>query len=263
MTTILVWLGRQAGWVIALCLLGAFGYTVVGLTSRRKRNTAQFALEREVHQEHMARAFVVGGLFLALAGVLYVVSRAVVPILPSPAVTPTVPSVGLFTATPQPTVSGGPTATATPLGAGEVVTTPVVTEPVAVPLEPEMTPTITPTPTQVPVSEMQPDCPESEAQLTLPVAGSTVSGIVEIQGTANVNAFSYYKFEVRFPGADSPNFVSQYDTAVENGSLGTWDVGDAQRYPPGGPYLFQLVVVDIYGNTKTCTIPVNIVAVGE
>ncbi|MFN2108068.1 MAG: hypothetical protein ACK2UI_00275, partial [Anaerolineae bacterium] len=61
-------------------------------------------------------------------------------------------------------------------------------------------------------------------------------------------------------GSDTPNFVSQYDTAVINGLLGTWDVSDPSRYPPGGPYRFQLVVVDIYGNTTMCTIPVNIVA---
>ena len=39
-----------------------------------------------------------------------------------------------------------------------------------------------------------------------------------------------------------------------------WDVSDPNRYPPGGPYLFRLVVVDIYGNTSICTVPVNIVA---
>jgi hypothetical protein len=47
---------------------------------------------------------------------------------------------------------------------------------------------------------------------------------------------------------------------VINGFLGTWDISDPSRYPPGGPYRFQLVVVDIYGNTTTCTIPVDIVA---
>jgi hypothetical protein len=78
-------------------------------------------------------------------------------------------------------------------------------------------------------------------------------------GTASINAFSYYRFEVEFPGSETPNFIAQYDEAIENGTLGVWDVTDPDLYPPGGPYRFQLVVVDIYGNTTTCTIPVNIV----
>ena len=94
----------------------------------------------------------------------------------------------------------------------------------------------------------------------MPTAGSDLSGEVTVEGTANTNAFSFYKFEVQFPGSDTPNFVSQYETAVENGPLGIWDVSDPNRYPPGGPYLFRLVVVDIYGNTTICTVPVDIVA---
>jgi hypothetical protein len=121
-------------------------------------------------------------------------------------------------------------------------------------------PTATPSPTPTPPAPeaYQPDCPAPSAQVISPVAGSVLDGVVEIRGTATVNAFSFYKFEVEFPGSDYPTFIGQYNTPVENGTLGSWDVGDRTIYPSGGPYRFRLMVEDIYGNTTLCVIPVNL-----
>ena len=246
MTVILDWLSRQVVWIALICLLGAIGYGVTALVAKRKRDTAQFTLERNVYHEQMARAWLVSGLFLALAATVFMVSLTWVPdSAASTNATPT-PSSGLYTLTPEP--NG-------PLGATETITQVVVSAP-----ETLATPTPTPVSTAVPAELLQPDCPNPGAQLTFPVAGSSLNGVVDVLGTAQVNAFSYYRFEVIFPGAETPNFIAQYDNAVENGTLGAWDISDATRYPPGGPYRFQLVVVDIYGNTTTCTIPVNIAA---
>lgn len=255
MTTILVWLGSQAWWVMVLCLLGAVGYGVTALLNKRKRDFAQFGLEREVYHERMSRALWVTVLFVALAGAVFSVYRVVVPMLPAaPAATPT-PSVGLFTPTATPFLSPTPPEATATLTVTEVLTTPVAPTAVIIPTD-----TPTPTSTPVPEAQMQPDCPSPEAQITLPVAGASLSGVVDVFGTAQVNAFSHYRFEVRFPGTDTPNFIAQYEQAVESGFLGVWDISDPARYPPGGPYRFQLVVVDIYGNATTCTIPVSIVA---
>ena len=247
MTVILEWLSQQVIWISLVCLIGAVAYAVTAIIARRRRDHAQFTLEREIYHQRMSRSLLVAGLFLALAGVVFWVSVYWSP--PSDAateVTPT-PSSGLFTLTP----ADGDT---TVLTRTQALTEVVVSAPeVGTP-----TPVLTPTP--VPEDVMLPDCPHPGAQVTYPVAGSDLSGVVEVEGTAIVNAFSYYRFEVEFPGSDVPNFVSQYDEPVENGSLGTWDVSDPTVYPPGGPYRFKLAVVDIYGNTTTCTIPVNIVA---
>jgi hypothetical protein len=258
MTTVLSWLGRQALWIGVICLLGALGYVVTAVSTKRRRDVAQFSLEREVYQQRMTRAWLTATLFLVLGAVVFLLRAYVLPATPvttTPA--PTV-GVGLFTLTPTPLGSvetPGVGTPAPPLTATEMLTTVVI--PVT---QPTPTDIVMPTATSVPPDAYQPDCPATEAQLTLPTAGSNVSGEVRVEGSANVNAFSYYKFEVQFPGSDTPNFVSQYDTAVINGFLGTWDISDPSRYPPGGPYRFQLVVVDIYGNTTTCTIPVDIVA---
>jgi len=258
MTILLAWLGRQALWIGVICLVGAFGYIATAISTKRRRDIAQFSLEREVYQQRMTRAWLTATLFLTLGALVFLLRAYLLPITPvtSPP-TPTL-GVGLFTLTPTPL---------RPLGTPGVETpTPTLTATTEItPVEisaPQPTPTNTPmpTPTPIPPDVYQPDCPAVEAQLTLPTAGSNVSGEVSVEGTANVNAFSYYKFEVQFPGSTMPNFISQYDTAVVNGYLGTWDVSDPGVYPPGGPYRFQLVVVDIYGNTTTCTVPLNIVA---
>ncbi|HOU13390.1 MAG TPA: hypothetical protein PKZ84_09730 [Anaerolineae bacterium] len=258
MTVVLTWLGRQALWVGLICLLGTLGYVVTAISTKRRRDIAQFSLEREVYQQRLTRAWLMATLFLLLGGVVLIVRAFVAPLLPA-ATTPTPTlGVGLFTVTPAPLTATLPSAVinpAAPLTATVPITSVVISAPQATP-----TAMVTETPTPTPPDVYQPDCPSPEAQLTLPTAGGNLSGEVRVEGTANINAFSYYKFEVQFPGSDTPNFVSQYDAAVINGFLGVWDVSDPSRYPPGGPYRFQLVVVDIYGNTTTCTVPVNIVA---
>jgi hypothetical protein len=246
MNVILDWLSRQVIWIALICVVGAFGYVISAVVAKRRRDIAQFTLEREIYQQRMSRAWLVTALFLILAATVFAISIYWIP-TEADLETPT-PSSGLFTLTPAPTQpAGGLSPLETPVSV--VVSAP---EPLGT-----ITPAVEPTP--VPAELLQPDCPNPGAQLSFPVAGSDLDGVVEVFGTATVNAFSYYRFEVIFPGAETPNFIAQYDDAVENAALGTWDVSDITRYPRGGPYRFQLVVVDIYGNTTTCTIPVNIV----
>lgn len=253
MTVILDWLSQQVIWISLICLIGALGYMVTATAAKRRRDIAQFTLEREVYHQRMARAWLVAALFLILAATVFLIS---IFWLPTPAENDGAsgtPSSGLFTSTPPARL---PTAA---LPSGALSATGVLTQVVVD--EPNPAGTVTPlaAATPVPAEMMEPDCPDPGAQLTFPVAGSDIAGVVEVLGTAGINAFSYYRFEVKFPGSETPNFIAQYNEAVENGSLGVWDVTNTDIYPPGGPYRFQLVVVDIYGNTTTCTIPVNIV----
>ena len=247
MTVILGWLSQRVIWISLICLMGALGYIVTAVRAKRKRDRAQFTLEREVYHQQMTRAWLVAALFLALASLVFAVSLYWFPAQPEAEGATATPSSGLYTLTPAESQSN------IPLTATRTITQVVVSAP-------EIVATITPTPlsTQVPPEQLQPDCPDPGAQLTFPVAGGSLSAVVEVLGTAQVNAFSYYRFEVVFPGSETPNFIAQYDDTVENEALGLWDVSDVTRYPPGGPYRFQLVVVDIYGNTTTCTVPVNI-----
>ncbi|MGC9522284.1 MAG: hypothetical protein ACP5HG_10460 [Anaerolineae bacterium] len=252
MSIILDWLSQQVIWIALICLIGALAYAISAAVAKRQRDVAQFTLEREVYHRRMVRAGLVAMLFLTLAGTVFMVSAFWIPSGPGDVPSTPTPSSGLYTLTPA---AGQP---GTNLTASRSITQVVVSAP-----EPLGTVTPLPEATSVPPELWQPDCPDPGAQLTFPVAGSDLSGVVDVLGTAQANAFSYYRYEVIFPGSDTPTFIAQYDESVENGPLQPWDVSDSTRYPPGGPYRFRLVVVDIYGNTTTCTIPVNIVSGGE
>jgi hypothetical protein len=262
MNVILYWLSQQVIWISAICLIGALGYAATAVIAKRRRDIAQFTLEREIYHQRMSRAFLVTALFLALAATVFVVNTNWNPAdAPTDVTTPT-PSSGLFTLTPEP-VQLGTRATLTNTDVitqsespSVVISAPDAPAPAAEGAE-------SGAPTPIPQELLQPNCPSPGSQLTSPVAGSNLSGIVSVAGTADTNAFSYYRFEVIFPGSNVANFIAQIDQSVDNGVLGSWDVSDPSRYPPGGPYRFQLVVVDIYGNTITCTIPVNIVSQQE
>ncbi|MDF1512557.1 MAG: hypothetical protein P1S60_01985 [Anaerolineae bacterium] len=247
MKVVLLWLGQQVIWISLICVAGASGYIVVALSARRKRITAQFSLEQDIYQQRANRAWLTALLFLILAGVIMGINIAFQPTSPSMEIATATPASGLFTLTPdqnlpENTLSAGSSITEVVVGAPALAGT-------AVPLA-----TISPVPPEM----MQPDCPNPDAQITFPIAGIELSGVIEVRGTARINAFSYYRFEVKFPGSDIPNFISQYNQSVDDAVLGTWDISNSTNYPDGGPYRFQLVVVDIYGNTTLCTIPVNI-----
>ena len=252
MKVVLVWLSRQVIWISLICIAGAVGYIAMALSSRRRRMTSQFSLEREIYQQRTTRAWLTAMLFLLLAAVILGISVVWGPTTPLTETTTATPSSGLFTLTPA---DSGPNSTLT---ASSPITEVVIESPGG-----QDTPIAVTTVTPVPAELMQPDCPNPDAQVTFPVAGSDLTGIVEVRGTARINAFSYYRFEVKFPGSDIPNFISQYNQLVEDGVLGTWDISNKENYPDGSPYRFQLVVVDIYGNTTLCTIPVNIVQSDE
>jgi hypothetical protein len=259
MSVLLQWLSRQALLFYLACLIGVVTYIVTALTARRRLQAAQFSLEKRIVRQKVTRAWITAGLFLLLGILIFLINRFVIPEIPA-VETPTPPlEAGL---TPQPT----PTATLTPT---MTPTLPPLTTPGAETGAPDQTPEAgaqptdqpSPTPTTTPLPTAEPPlCPSPNVQIIAPAAGSQLSGVVEVRGTATLNAFAYYKFEVEFPDSETPNFISQFDSPVENGILGYWDVSDPLLYPAGGPYRFRLVAVDIYGNTTGCIIPVYIVA---
>jgi len=257
MNVLLQWLARQEMLFYLVCLIGMAAYIVAALASRRRLRAAQFSLEQKIIRQKMIRAWITAGLFLLLGGLIFLISRFVIPEIPA-SETPTPPlEAGL---TPQPTATSTALPTATPTLPPLATEVPAEGEAEATaPAGPAAAPatatlTVTPLPTAEP-----PVCPSPNVQIIAPAAGSQIGGVVEIRGTATTNAFAYYKFEVVFPGSETPNFISQFDSPVENGILGYWDIADPMRYPAGGPYRFRLVTVDIYGNTTTCVIPLYIV----
>lgn len=101
-------------------------------------------------------------------------------------------------------------------------------------------------------------CANPNATLTSPEAGESLSGVVEIEGTASITNFAFYKYEFREANNPEASWqaISAGTTPVEEGELGTWDTS----LVPAGDYAFRLVVTDANGNAPLpCEIQIRIV----
>ncbi len=90
------------------------------------------------------------------------------------------------------------------------------------------------------------DCSGGNAAILAPQSGTTVFGIVQIEGTASLgNEFQYYKLEVAPAGTEAwGDLVGEARQQVVNGQLGVWDSAAV----PDGQYSLRLRVVDPTGN---------------
>lgn len=90
------------------------------------------------------------------------------------------------------------------------------------------------------------DCSGGNAAILGPAGGTTVFGIVQIEGTASLGGeFQYYKLEVAPAGTEGwADLTGQAAQQVVNGQLGVWDSASV----PDGAYSLRLRVVDPTGN---------------
>ena len=89
----------------------------------------------------------------------------------------------------------------------------------------------------------QTGCIANEVMITYPENNSTVSGIVEIEGTVNIADFGFYKFEISAAETNSWLTVQAGDKPKEDEMLGFWDTTQLQP----GNYDLRLVVIDNEG----------------
>ena len=83
-----------------------------------------------------------------------------------------------------------------------------------------------------------------------------LKGVVQIRGSANIDDFQFYKFELKGEGtSDKWSTIVTYDAPVTDGLLGDWDTSIL----PTGSYWFRLVVVRKDGNYKLYEVPVTVV----
>lgn len=99
-------------------------------------------------------------------------------------------------------------------------------------------------------------CLPGSINISEPQSGDTIRGAVEVIGTANVEDFGFYKFEVARADEElwltiqAGRTIVRDDVLVEN-----WDTS---RLPPGN-YVLQLLITDRQGEESTpCRIPVRI-----
>jgi hypothetical protein len=129
-----------------------------------------------------------------------------------------------------------------------------------VPVEPEATevplPTATPTATPEPVAAA-PVCPDPHAVIVSPGVGETVSGTVNILGTATHENFLYYKLEYA-PGENVDpdatfSYLADARVQVTGGLLASFDSTNLAN----DAYTLKLTVVDNSGNfPPPCTVSI-------
>jgi len=184
-----------------------------------------FSLEREFAGLRQQRARVVLVVILILLALLTYLRFSVIPDQPLPP---------LQRATPTKFIIEAPTSL-------PVTPTPTVTR---IPTRPRPTrkpPTETPTPTVA-----LPPCPNPSVCITHPTANQIISGTVTIRGTANIEAFQFYKVEYGL-GENPEQWHSTSDVhgaPVVDDVLDTWNTAGF----PDGVVKLRLTVVDITSN---------------
>lgn len=90
---------------------------------------------------------------------------------------------------------------------------------------------------------IQAGCVPEELMITYPENNTTVSGIIEIEGSVNIPDFGFYKFEISSSNSDTWLTIQAGDSPKNDEMLGFWDT--TQLNP--GNYTLRLVVIDNQG----------------
>ncbi|MGA9531147.1 MAG: hypothetical protein WBR18_00350 [Anaerolineales bacterium] len=205
--------------------LGLIGLVYLRLTLKwwAERRDALFGLERERALSGLRRSAAMLTLVLAAAVGTFLAVTFVGPSLPLSTRPTPLPTVSLLaTVQPEETLGAdGPSATALPVGTADAA-----------------------------------GCANPEATLTSPTPGETISGVIEVQGTASIGNFAFYKFEFRLANSnDVWQAIAAGTTPVNDNLLGTWDT----TLVPSGEYAFRLVVTDTAGNAPLpCVIQIRV-----
>jgi hypothetical protein len=224
MTVLVKLIADYAVWLYLLLGLVAFLFLRAYMVARRDRDNSIFALERESATGRMAQTTMGFLVILIIIGGVFYTSHTLVEEIPLPELTrlvvlPPSPTPPPLLPTPTPTDTPRPRPTLPPL---EVAVTP----------SPEVS------------TGAPPQCPSPGVHISEPGNGATVSGVIQIIGSASIPDFWYYKFEFKGNGFGDWTFIQRFDQAINGGILGAWDT----RSVPSGDYQFRLVAVDKTGN---------------
>lgn len=237
MTVLIELINNFAIWIYVACALTILVYLRVIYLAKRERGASLFTIEKEVATGKAFRAtFTILGLLVIISLVAFV-DLYLAPTL----------GVAVSSSTPE-----GPLVLPTPTDA---------------PLAPTATATATrgplvrPTPPWSPTPEQSPTaivtaaaCPDPMSRISYPGVNQTVGGVVAIRGTAEADAFQFYKVEFGFGRSGSEFHVIDdlKHTAVDNGVLVLWNTGELS-----GPITLRLTVVTVDGNfLPPCEVPV-------
>lgn len=228
MAELVVFIEAYQTWIyVGLALVGLV-YLRLTLKWWAEYREAMFGLERERALGGLRRSGAMLALILTAALGTFLAATFVGPALPLSARPTALPTVSLL-ATSQPnetTAANEPAATDLPVGTPDAA-----------------------------------GCANPLATLTAPSPGETVSGTIEVEGTAAIENFAFYKFEFRLANSnDVWQAIAAGTQPVREDVLGTWDT----TLVPAADYDFRLVVTDTAGNAPLpCVIQVRVAPAPE
>lgn len=219
----LLFIEENQAWLYPLLILIGLVYFRLTIRGINEMRSAFFGLERETARAKLTRAAAMLGLVLTGLVSVFVVSTFLVPTIPGDAIP-----------TPLPTVSFLQSEATQFAGGGPLVGTPQ-------PLE----------------TADSSGCQNPNATITIPEDGARVSGVVTVEGTADIPSFAFYKLEYRLIRPGEVWRAISADTIPKSSQvLGTWDT--SLREP--GEYQFRLVVTDTAGNAPMpCVIQMTVI----
>jgi hypothetical protein len=223
-------------WIYGLLALGGLIYIRKFFIAWGDLRGSAFGLERESAQSRVNQSATMLFLLLAFAIAEFVLVSYVAPAVPgsSPISTPTLDLLA--------------TATATLQEASEETGTPP-------PGEETMLPSPSP-----PAPAAVNGCLPGQVNFTEPQEGTAVEGLVTLVGSANVENFGFYKYEVARPGETVWLTLQAGRDPVQEGELGQWDTSTLAP----GEYMLRLVVTDNAGQSlEPCVIQVSVQAAPE
>lgn len=224
MDQFLLFLGDYQG---VLYFVLAIGLVFAGRTLAQawsESGLAVYGLEKEFAQRRLNQSLATVVLILILMCAVFLPVTFLLPAIPAGSLIPT-PTVDML-ATPTGTIS------------------------------PELATAIALTPRPTSTSASSSGCMAGSSEITSPKSGDQVSGAVDIQGTASIANFGFYKYEVSAAGSDVWSTIAAGRQAVVTGSLGAWDTSALAV----GEYRLRLVVTDNQGQALTpCVVNVGVV----
>ena len=207
---------------IALAIGGLFAFRRMWRSWREWRDSV-YGLEREFALRRLVQATAAAFLILALVFAEFFIATFIAPSLPATDILAT------------PTL--------------DLLLTPAET------LSPEQATQAALSPVTQPVPSGMSGCILGQIMITAPEPGATVSGTVEISGTASVPNFGFFKYEVAPRGSQNWATISAGREPKVNEVLGTWNTTSLTN----GDYFLRLVITDNVGvSLEPCVIAVGV-----
>jgi hypothetical protein len=124
----------------------------------------------------------------------------------------------------------------------------------------DQTPAVTITPASAVTESQENGCLLNEVMIDAPANGETVSGLVEIYGSANIVNFGFYKYEIAALNDPVWLTIAAGNQVVVDDKLGDWDT---TRLIPG-EYRLRLVITNGAGEASpACIVQVRVEAPTE